>query len=459
MEEIWKNVTNFEHKYEVSNLGNVRKKATQESLKGGIYSGFHRVHLTTGTKTDPLTRNYGVHLLVAQHFVENPNNKKTVYHLDGNKLNNRADNIAFGRKSNARDIKLRDFICPDIIEVDDTHDDEQWANVLNFENHYQISTYGRIYSKYNKKLAPTHINVGFIQVYLANVTNSKYKTIHRLVAQAFIDNPNNFNIVEHRNGDVNNNHVNNIRWSRGGYAAKLRRNMNRKRTVPIKRKKKSSKNKAIVNIVDEIWVNIKKYETRYQISNFGNVKNKRRNKPLTPVIVSGYHTVQLSHRKYKPTRFTIHRLVAQHFIENKYPDIYDKVDHIDNNKLNNRVDNLRWVNQSINIQSYVDNYKPEMDKPILQYDLDNNFMREWKSILKIIEEYDYTMGMLYLALNGKSYTAYGYIWAYKYNVTNNVKFEDDEVFVNVGIINNRNYSRYEISNYGKIKSLKYNKIL
>lgn len=94
----------------------------------------------------------------------------------------------------------------------------------------------------------------------------------------------------------------------------------------------------------EIWKDIKGYETLYQVSNLGRVKSIKngRNRLLKPALISsGYYQVQLQNR-----RFLIHRLVAEAFIK-AIPEGY-VVDHIDRNKLNNNVDNLRIITRAKN---------------------------------------------------------------------------------------------------------------
>lgn len=103
--EVWKDVVGFEQYYEVSNMGNVRSKERIQAFpfdetKIGIVKskmmkqtpnsrGYYRVSLSDRKKT----KQFFVHRLVAQAFVENPQNLPVVNHLDFDYTNNRAENL------------------------------------------------------------------------------------------------------------------------------------------------------------------------------------------------------------------------------------------------------------------------------------------------------------------------------------------------------------------------------
>ena len=84
----------------------------------------------------------------------------------------------------------------------------------------------------------------------------------------------------------------------------------------------------------------------YSINKDGVVLNIKKNKPVqTQLTYDGYKSLKL-YNDGKSKRFTIHRLLGLHFIplvEGK-----DIMDHINRNKLDNRLENLRWVNKSEN---------------------------------------------------------------------------------------------------------------
>ena len=96
----------------------------------------------------------------------------------------------------------------------------------------------------------------------------------------------------------------------------------------------------------EIWKDINGFEGIYRISNQGNVLSVRNNIILKPYKKgNGYLGVKLQLRG-KHIDKKIHRLVAEHFIEN--PHGYDEVNHIDENKYNNCADNLEWCCRKYN---------------------------------------------------------------------------------------------------------------
>lgn len=98
--EIWKDITGYEGLYQVSSFGRVKSLIKKDS-NGRIWPeniiktyisnyGYENVTFTIKGNRTPV---FKLHRLVAQSFIDNPDNKSTVNHKDGNKLNNRLDNL------------------------------------------------------------------------------------------------------------------------------------------------------------------------------------------------------------------------------------------------------------------------------------------------------------------------------------------------------------------------------
>ncbi|NFG01740.1 hypothetical protein FCV36_05215 [Clostridium sporogenes] len=93
-QEIWKDIKGYEGLYQVSNLGKVKSLITTQSRRIGIlksynHSGYRRINLYKNGKG----KKYYIHRLVAKAFISNVNNYPEVNHIDGNKQNNRVENL------------------------------------------------------------------------------------------------------------------------------------------------------------------------------------------------------------------------------------------------------------------------------------------------------------------------------------------------------------------------------
>ena len=87
---------------------------------------------------------------------------------------------------------------------------ELWKEIEGFEN-YQVSSWGRVRSA-NGILKPYRNKKGYLKVGLSKDGKCHKKRVNRLVAMAFIDNPNDLPFVDHIDGNKENNSITNLRW-------------------------------------------------------------------------------------------------------------------------------------------------------------------------------------------------------------------------------------------------------
>lgn len=89
-----------------------------------------------------------------------------------------------------------------------------WRHIVGFEEYYLVSDSGQVWSlRRHKVLKPKIDRYGYEVVGLSINGKSYHRTVHRLVAQAFIPNPNNLPTVNHINEDKTDNRVSNLEWT------------------------------------------------------------------------------------------------------------------------------------------------------------------------------------------------------------------------------------------------------
>lgn len=205
-------------------------------------------------------------------------------------------------------------------------------------------------------------------------------------------------------------------------------------------------------MVFECWRPVRGYIGLYLVSDKGRVKNQRTGKVLKPDLIKGnYHRVRL-YKDSKYERLLVHILVWEAF---KYPipDGWD-IDHLDFIRNNNCIENLlarpasdnrrriskdgrernilatkkKWEDKEY-LQKHIEINKQlwknekfrkkiteairiANSKPVIQYDLDGNFIKEWSSLMEIERELGFNHANISKCCLGKQKTAYGFIWRY-----------------------------------------------
>lgn len=155
----------------------------------------------------------------------------------------------------------------------------------------------------------------------------------------------------------------------------------------------------------EKWKPIKGFKG-YEVSDQGNVRSPR--KVLTQYLNGrGYPRVSIANKMW-----LVHRLVANAFIEN--PNRYPIVNHKDENKLNNRADNLEWCTYKYN-SNYGDapsKSSENLKMPVIQI-LPNGEEIRWDSLRAVERELGFSHSNISKVCKGYYKKAYGYKWKYE----------------------------------------------
>lgn len=158
--------------------------------------------------------------------------------------------------------------------------------------------------------------------------------------------------------------------------------------------------------VIEEWKDIEGYEGLYQVSNLGNVKSLPRKGTkgglLKPVIKwGGYYGVALS-KDGRTKWFRIHRLVLQTFKPISNPENFEG-DHINRNRLDNRLENLQWL-------THTENTRKDCSKRIHCIETGHIY----NTIVDALRELGVKDNSSHIShvCKGKRITAYDYHWEY-----------------------------------------------
>jgi len=340
-------------------------------------------------------------------------------------------------------------------------DKEVWTPINDYDN-YEISSLGNVRNSNTCRILKLTNKGGYIFTGLSKNCGGKTYSVHRLVALAFIDKPENKPQVNHKDKNRSNNNVSNLEWSTAS-ENNIHRSTNVIQTtnqqvkvwrIDINTDEKlelydsiylaaqwiiNNNDHLFINNVKgsiscasrgiyksafgykwsiyeytdldgEIWKPVKinglTYDT-YFVSNLGRFKNYKgiimeNYKPHH----SGYIFVRVDINKY-----ALHRIIASTFVANLEPEINNVVNHIVGNKINNSSANLEWTTiKGNNIHNHKSGFIKYYTRKIGQYDLEMNKIKEFSSIVQAAKELGITS--IKEVLNNNQKTAGGFIFKY-----------------------------------------------
>ena len=174
-------------------------------------------------------------------------------------------------------------------------------------------------------------------------------------------------------------------------------------------------------MTEEVWRDVKGYEGLYQVSDQGRAKSLERKdrfgrtvkeRILKPAVTQdGYLKVTLW-AGGKPKTLRVHRLVCEAFYDN--PDNKSDVNHINEDKTDNRACNLEWCTRRENNNHGTHNERSgkTRSKPVAQCTKDGELVKTWPSLTEIGKQKGFSQGSISEVANGKRKQAYGFIWKY-----------------------------------------------
>lgn len=188
----------------------------------------------------------------------------------------------------------------------------------------------------------------------------------------------------------------------------------------------------VMQDTEEIWKDVVGYEGLYQVSSFGQIKSLPRNgtpskqeKILSTQLSKGYPTLKLCKNNI-PIRYTVHRLMGFAFMMDSYFE-GAVINHKNGIPTDNRISNLEWCTPKQNTQHAWDNGlcksarywlgktgdKNHTSKPILQFDKDLNFIREYVSATFAAKENGFSRQNISRCCSGTRPSSNGFIWKHK----------------------------------------------
>ena len=303
--------------------------------------------------------------------------------------------------------------------------EEVWKPIKGYEGIYEVSSHGRVRlldrvgirkdgSPYRwkgrlLKIKTYSRHYPKVRLVIKGESDREWH-VHRLVAEAFIPNPDNLPHIRHKNGDIYDNRADNLEWCERGGMNECEQG--------------------------EEWRPAPGHEGKYEVSSLGRVRSidhivthpnsqngedvdflhhGKMLKQYTDKL--GYKHVSMWNGK-KMKRVSVHQLVAHAFVDGWFEGAVPN--HLDENPSNNRADNFAWVTQRENNNwgTRIERVQQRLiesghARTIVQYDLQGNFIAEYPSVQEASRQTGLNRNSINQCLWGNCKRAKQFIFKYK----------------------------------------------
>jgi hypothetical protein len=297
------------------------------------------------------------------------------------------------------------------------------------QTNYSVTDDARIFNDITgRELKGTYKTNEYHSIQLVIEGKPKTYMFHRLVAEAFCDNPNGYTIVDHIDRDKHNDCASNLRWVSAKENA-LNRDFGKVR----------KNEKYTGDFSEEKWVPVYNHKD-YMINSKGVIVNTKNRNIMALHDRHSYQRVFVDDKKY-----SLHILVWESFNNKSVPDGM-QIDHIDGDKTNNSIDNLQLVTASENMKNaYSNGHQGQVG--VKQYTLEGEYIKSYSSIREAANAVGANEAGLKDATNRHG-TCAGYYW-----IRESDKTTIQEVlygWIPEGYTLIKNYPTYCINKEGKI---------
>lgn len=203
--------------------------------------------------------------------------------------------------------------------------------------------------------------------------------------------------------------------------------------------------------MSEIWkdLDIDMFKDKYQVSNNGHIKNKETGKIVSEHVRNGYKAVSLN-KSGKQKTFNVHSLVGMTFLKVEKGKV---INHKNGIMTDNMSENLECITYKENTQHAI---KTGLQKThpvkVNQYDLQDNFIKQFASILEASDDTGANDRHISAVCRGKRKTTGGFKWKYvNETVIENINIKDGKTI--------KEFPNYIVFENGTVYSIKYKRIL